>query len=156
MCLSGCCICCKYFSGWCMCCNGFSSVFHMFFTNVSDACFKFFICLLLYVASIASGYFKSRSGYCTWDARGKRKRRERSLHEHTTRAPVCTRETQAWVGEVRVARALHGCAKRRRGNRLQPRASFRSLGASSADILVDFNIYAHNLIKHIGFFYLNS
>jgi hypothetical protein len=32
------------------------------FASVLDACFKCFICLLLYVAMVASRYFKSRSG----------------------------------------------------------------------------------------------
>jgi hypothetical protein len=32
------------------------------FASVSDACFKCFICPWRYVASVASGYFKSRSG----------------------------------------------------------------------------------------------
>ena len=46
--------------GCCICLQWFSSVFLMFFSSVSEACFKCFICLLLYVASIASGCFKSR------------------------------------------------------------------------------------------------
>jgi len=32
------------------------------FASVLDACFKCFICLLLYVVIIASGFFKNRSG----------------------------------------------------------------------------------------------
>jgi hypothetical protein len=32
------------------------------FVSVSDACFKCFICLLLYVTTVVSGCFKSRSG----------------------------------------------------------------------------------------------
>jgi hypothetical protein len=36
-------------------------VFKCFFANVSDACFKCFICLPIYVAIVASGYFKSVS-----------------------------------------------------------------------------------------------
>jgi hypothetical protein len=43
----------------------FAVVFKCFsgvFASVSDACFKCLIYLLLYVATVASGYFKSRSG----------------------------------------------------------------------------------------------
>jgi hypothetical protein len=32
------------------------------FSSVSDACFKYFICIQMYVASVASGYFKGKSG----------------------------------------------------------------------------------------------
>ena len=42
----------------------FAMVFKCFsgvFASVSDACFKYFICLLLYVATVKSRYFKSRS-----------------------------------------------------------------------------------------------
>jgi hypothetical protein len=44
---SGCCICLQWFLG--------------VFISVSDACFKCFICLLLYVATVAAGCFESRS-----------------------------------------------------------------------------------------------
>jgi hypothetical protein len=43
----------------------FAMVFKCFssiFTSISDTCFKCFICLLLYVATVASG--------CTWKAAG--------------------------------------------------------------------------------------
>ena len=42
-------------------CNGFQ-MFLEVFASVLDACFKCFICLLLYVATVASESFKSRSG----------------------------------------------------------------------------------------------
>jgi len=42
-------------------CNGFQ-MFSDVFASVSDACFKSFIYLLLYVATVAFGCFKSRSG----------------------------------------------------------------------------------------------
>jgi hypothetical protein len=48
------------------------SVFRCF-SSVSKVCFKCFICLLLYVTSVVSECFESRSGCCTWDAHGKRK-----------------------------------------------------------------------------------
>jgi hypothetical protein len=56
-------ICCKRFI-WMlrMCCNCFSSVFSCVFVSVSDACFKYFICLQTYVANVVSVCFKSRSG----------------------------------------------------------------------------------------------
>jgi hypothetical protein len=38
-----------------------SNGLQVFFANVSDACFKCFICLPIYVAIVASGYFKSVS-----------------------------------------------------------------------------------------------
>jgi len=52
--------------------NGFQ-VFSNVFASVSDALFQVcFICLLLYVVTISSGCYKSRSDCCTWDACGKR------------------------------------------------------------------------------------
>ena len=45
-----------------VCCKRLSPMFHLFFIHV---CCKCFICLLLYVASVASECFKSRSGCCT-------------------------------------------------------------------------------------------
>ena len=61
-----------------VCCKCFFWMLHMlaivfkcfqtFSASVSDACFKCFICLLLYVPTIASGCFKCRSGV----TRGKR------------------------------------------------------------------------------------
>ena len=55
-------ICCKCFI-WmlCMFYNGFQ-VFLCVFASVSDACFKYFICLRMYVASVAPRCCKSRSG----------------------------------------------------------------------------------------------
>ena len=47
----------------------FSNVFQPFSLVFSDACFKCFICLLLYVATVAS---QKWIGCCTWDARWKR------------------------------------------------------------------------------------
>jgi hypothetical protein len=41
-------------------CNGFQMLLGIF-ASVLDACFKFFICLLLYIATVVSGCFKSRS-----------------------------------------------------------------------------------------------
>ena len=41
-------------------CNGFKC-FSCIFASVSYACFKCFICLQIYIASVASGCFKSRS-----------------------------------------------------------------------------------------------
>jgi hypothetical protein len=38
---------------------------YTYIANVSDACLKCFICLLLYVASVATRCFKSRPGCCT-------------------------------------------------------------------------------------------
>ena len=52
-------------------CNGFKCSSGIF-TSVSYACFKCFIYLILYVATVVSVYFKSRSRCCTWDTRGKR------------------------------------------------------------------------------------
>jgi hypothetical protein len=52
-------------------CKCFIWILHMFkwfwsvFASVSEACFKCFICLLLYIVSVSSGCFKSRSGECS-------------------------------------------------------------------------------------------
>ena len=43
-------------------CNGFQVFSDVFFSNVSEACFKYFIGLHMYVATVVFGYFKSRSG----------------------------------------------------------------------------------------------
>jgi hypothetical protein len=48
-----------------MYCNDFSSIFSDIFANISDACFKCFICLQTYAANISSGSFKNRSECCT-------------------------------------------------------------------------------------------
>jgi hypothetical protein len=45
----------------CLCLQWFSNVFR-FFAYVSDSYFKCFICLLLYLITVASTYFKSTSG----------------------------------------------------------------------------------------------
>jgi hypothetical protein len=41
-------------------CNGFQIFSRC--SSVSDAYFKYFVCLLLYVTSVTSGYLKNRSG----------------------------------------------------------------------------------------------
>jgi hypothetical protein len=74
-------------------------VFHIFrcFLNVLEVCFKCFIYLQTYIASVVSECFKSRSGV----AHGMHVERG---HEQSPRV-------------VRRARALHGRAKRMRGCR---------------------------------------
>ena len=65
--------CYKRRSGCCMvvyvCCKCLSPMFHLIFyrcvVNVSNARLKCFIYLLLYIASVASECFKSRSRCCT-------------------------------------------------------------------------------------------
>jgi hypothetical protein len=66
VCLSRCCICFTHMFAnvfiwmWCMflqCFKCFSDVF----ASISDTCFKYFICLQTYVASVAFECFKSRS-----------------------------------------------------------------------------------------------
>ena len=47
--------------GRCICFAMTFQVFSGVFANVSDVCFKCFICLQTYVASVSSGYFKSIS-----------------------------------------------------------------------------------------------
>jgi hypothetical protein len=50
-------------SRYCVCFTMVLRRFSGVFASVSDACFKCFICLqIMYVASVASGCFKSRSG----------------------------------------------------------------------------------------------
>jgi hypothetical protein len=48
-------------SEFCICLHGFQ-MFLGVFTSVPDACFNCFICLFLYVATVVSKCFKSRSG----------------------------------------------------------------------------------------------
>jgi hypothetical protein len=65
-----------------VCCKCFIWMLHMFamifkcfsdvFANVSEACFKCFICLLLYVTIVVSVCFKNKLGVCTWDVHEKR------------------------------------------------------------------------------------
>jgi hypothetical protein len=43
-------------------CNGFQVFSGVFFSSVSEACFKCFICLQMYVTTIVYGCFKSRLG----------------------------------------------------------------------------------------------
>jgi hypothetical protein len=56
-------ICCKYFSGCCVCFYNRFKYFSGVFTNVSDVCFKCFICFQTYVASVSSGCFKGKLGF---------------------------------------------------------------------------------------------
>jgi hypothetical protein len=73
MCLSRCCICFihilqVFYLDAAYVCNGFQ-VLQVFFQVFSDSCFKCFICLQIYVASVAPRCFKSRSGVAhvtTW------------------------------------------------------------------------------------------
>jgi hypothetical protein len=69
VCLSGCCMFHTYvvsvLSVYCVCLQWFSSVFRCFFASVLEACFKCFICLQTYVATVASRCFKSRLDVCT-------------------------------------------------------------------------------------------
>jgi hypothetical protein len=75
-------------------CNGFSSVFSRVLASVSHKCLKCFICLLLYVPSIASGFLKVDrvlQGMRVGNERG----RERSLHRQRPGivGPVWAHET---------------------------------------------------------------
>jgi hypothetical protein len=54
--------------------------FSIVFANVSNACFKCFICLFLYVAIVASGCFKSRSSVVHGMCVGSRRGHEQSPH----------------------------------------------------------------------------
>ena len=100
--LSGCCVCLQYFS----------SAFSRVFASVSHTCFKCFIYLLLYVASIASGCFKSGSGVAhgmSWEARGARAC-PAWAHDagdvQVLRDPTWAHKTQAHAGDVQAARAV--------------------------------------------------
>jgi hypothetical protein len=108
VCLSGCYICFTYmlqvfYLDVAYVCNGFQ-VFLGVFATVLYACFKCFICLQTYIASVESGCFKIRSGCCTWDVRGKREGRGRCLGGV---GPMWAHEKQ----RPRTVRMLHmGCA----------------------------------------------
>jgi hypothetical protein len=65
-------------SGYCICLQWFSRVFSCFL-SVSDIYFKCFIYLLLYIVSVVSGYFKSRSGVAHGMHVESMRGRERSL-----------------------------------------------------------------------------
>jgi hypothetical protein len=52
-------VCCKHLSQCFIC------VLYTYVASVLDACLKCFICVLFYIASVASECFKSRSRYCT-------------------------------------------------------------------------------------------
>jgi hypothetical protein len=54
-------ICCKCLSVCCVYVAMVFKCFMCFFASVSDACFKHFICLQTYVASVVSECFKSKS-----------------------------------------------------------------------------------------------
>ena len=69
-----------------VCLQWFSSVFSRVFASVSDTCFKCFIFLLLYVVSIASGCFKSRSDVSHGMRVKSERGRERSPHRRMAQA----------------------------------------------------------------------
>ena len=96
-------------------CNDFQ-VFLDVFVSVLDACFIYFSCLLLYVAGVVSGCFKSRLGCCTWDT-WRKWERVRGMGALNTDA--CGRRPGS-VGPM----WLHG-------NKVQPRASVGCMGANS-------------------------
>ena len=102
-------------SGCCICLQWFSSVFQVGFASVSDVCFKCFICLLLYVASIVSVCSKVDQvlymGFA-WEAGGGAS----DPHARTWRGPVWPRK-QALVGASEWHGLSRGRAKQRR-NRL--------------------------------------
>ena len=99
-------------------CNDFQ-VFLSVFASFSNACFMCFICHLLYVTSVASGCFKSRSGIA---------HEMRVVRSATGPRAARAHETRAWAGDVWVARPPCGRVKRGCGYELQ----LRRPGASSA------------------------
>jgi hypothetical protein len=81
------------------------------FASVSYACSKYFICLQTKVANVASECFKNRSGVAHIAMR--------------VRSGGRTSSPCAWSdvkGDIRVALAPHGRAKRRRGGAMLARA----------------------------------
>jgi hypothetical protein len=99
-------------------CNGFQ-VFFM--CNVSNACFKCFICLETYVSNAASERFESISGvthvatgptFCSHQLQLLGRRRAGTNGGGGTSGP---RAWSSGAGDVRAARAPCGRAKRRRG-----------------------------------------
>jgi hypothetical protein len=56
------------------------------FVTVLDACFNYFICLQTYIASVASGCFKSRLGVANVMRMGSGRGGEWSLHERAVGA----------------------------------------------------------------------
>ena len=77
------------------------------FVSGLDVCFKCFIYLLLYVATVASGYFKSRSGVAQWMRVESGRRRGRHPERRGTTTGALPREPDALGGAhsllVRVA-----------------------------------------------------
>jgi hypothetical protein len=71
--------------------SGYICFLGIFFVSVSDSCFKCFICLLLYVAIVAFGCFKSRSGVAHENHVGSSWRRGRcsGWREATTGVLAC-------------------------------------------------------------------
>jgi hypothetical protein len=95
VCLFGCCICFThmlqvFYLDVTYVRNSFQGVF----ASVSDACFKYFICLRMYVARVVFGCFKSRSvvAYRMHVGSG------RGASSPRAGARVWARETQAWAG----------------------------------------------------------
>jgi hypothetical protein len=79
VCLSRCCICFTHMlQVFYLHVAYVSNGFQVFFASVSDTCFKCFISLHTYVASVASGYVKSRSGVTHGMCMVSGKRRQRS------------------------------------------------------------------------------
>jgi hypothetical protein len=86
-------------------CNGFH-VFSVVFVSYSDACF---ICLLLYVASVASGCFKSRLGVAHGMHMENRRVHERSLCRRRPSGTVQASDVQAtWAPRGRVKQGRNG------------------------------------------------
>jgi hypothetical protein len=100
----------------CICLQWFSSLFSRVFAGVSDICFKCFICLFFYIASIASKYVKSKSDV----AHGTRVESERGASSPRvgTRCRRCSGGAgPVWAHDVRASWALARTRETRHENR---------------------------------------
>jgi hypothetical protein len=127
----------------CVCLQWFSSVFRCFFAIVSQECFKCFIYLQTYVASVVSECFKSRSECCTYcnvtrllqlleGARGQSGAQTSHLLAATARgcegSERGTDVTWGQEGRMQTPRLAGARVECRRSNRVQVRASVGTSG----------------------------
>jgi hypothetical protein len=96
----------------------FYNGFQVFFLSISDVCFKCFICLHTYVACVASGCFKSRSGVAFPSSLSA------ASHRCLLSAPAGHPPTTSPLVTFRVTRTPCGGAKQN-GNKLQEQTSGR-------------------------------
>jgi hypothetical protein len=135
-------------------CNGFQ-VFSSAFVSVSDVCFKCFICLLLYVVTVASGCFKSRSGVAHGMRVGNGWQRGRRSGRHGLTARVLACELCATVRTLALRIERLGASKSKElFNICDACMSARKPASSRPFYVFGFGCWATSISNYMTWFFL--